>query len=146
VDEMRVNGTHYNEGTDMKVIEILESARKNDIRIRIFSGDTETGQEWLEEYNIMGYVGRTTGRHSPILVHNKRSFGGGLISIDCILKITINKQVVYQHPNYKPLELKVYKHNTPSEYPYGVNDHANFKTQAEAERWVEFMMGRSNRK
>jgi hypothetical protein len=61
---------------------------KTEERIRIDYGDVNTLKSWNETYDVEGYVGATTGdRKAFILVHNKRSMGGGCILTDCILSI-----------------------------------------------------------
>jgi len=83
-----VDGTSYHVDTSPAVINALEYVRANNIRITIDYGDTKTGQSWHEEHDITGYVGRSTGQNKiPLLIYNKRSFGGGSILTHCILSI-----------------------------------------------------------
>ena len=90
-----------NQATDPEVIKVLTDAYLNSYRIRLFLGDQETGEDWGEDCDIMGYIGRTTGtRKIPILVYSKRCTGGGAIFTDSIVKITFNRKVLYQHPKY----------------------------------------------
>lgn len=122
-----VNGTYYTLNTNNKVIEVLENARKNKRRIRIFYGDTTTGEDWLEDYDIMGTIGRTYGIiQSPILLKSWNSIGGGLILTENIVKITIDKRIYYIHDKY----------------------HINFnKLNSEWEKKnIEFFKGNRNRK
>lgn len=97
-----VDGTSYPVNTPDRVVDVLERCRRLNIRITVDYGDTDTGRSWNELFDVTGYVGRTTGIKSPILVYNKRSRGGGLILCDCIIKIVTSKgkTVLYQHPNY----------------------------------------------
>ena len=97
------SGTTVYADTDPKLIPILERIRENRTRIRVYYGDKDTGKCWNEEYDIMGYIGRTTGNKSLILVYNKRSYGGGILLTDCILKIkeTNGGRALYVHPNFK---------------------------------------------
>jgi hypothetical protein len=98
-----INGTSYNSETSKEVIDVLENARKNKIRIVVDYGDIETGKSWNEEFGVCGYVGRSTGKIKiPLLVYNKRSFGGGGILDSCIIKISTSagKKVLYQHEKY----------------------------------------------
>lgn len=100
-----VNGTFYDINTPQNIVNILEKAREQKFRIILDYGDTATGQSWGEIHDITGYIGRSTGKIKiPILVHNSRSFGGGGILDNCIVKISLSKgkAVLYQHPNYKP--------------------------------------------
>lgn len=98
-----IGGTFYHAETRDKVIEILESARIDRERIRVYFGDTQTGKDWGEVNDVTGYVGRSTGPIKiPLLVHNSRSMGGGALLDHCIVKIetTKGKRVLYQHENY----------------------------------------------
>lgn len=99
-----VNGTFYDVRTNQEVINILEEARKNRTRIVVDYGDVETGRSWEEEFDICGYVGRSFGGkfNIPLLVHNKRSMGGGSLLDHCVIKISLSKgkKVLYKHPKY----------------------------------------------
>lgn len=84
----KVNGTSYDVRTSDKVISVLENCRKNNTRIVLDYGDTETGKSWGEVYDIAGRLGRTSGEMKyPILLHNSRSTGGGCILDYCIIGI-----------------------------------------------------------
>lgn len=92
------NGTAYNLATPDKVIQVLEQVRANKTRVTFDFGNTETKLPWNESYDVSGYIGRTMGPiHSPILLFNRRSFGGGIILTDCILTIkeSRGKRVLY---------------------------------------------------
>lgn len=99
-----VNGTSYNQDTNDKVIEVLENARLNRVRIQVDYGH-KNGQSWGEINDITGYVGRSTGTQKiPLLIHNTRSLGGGALLTNCIVKIVTSKgkKVLYQHETFKP--------------------------------------------
>ena len=84
-----VNGTAYSTETSDKMIEILERLMANHTRARFHWGDTKTGQDWGDIYNVRGHIGRSTGRFKiPLLIHNIRSLGGGALLDDSIVKIT----------------------------------------------------------
>lgn len=96
-----VNGTFYTSNTNNEIIEVLEDARKNRARIRVFYGDTITGEDWLEDNDTIGTISRTFGDvKSPILLKRKNSTGGGLILTENIVKITIDKRIYYIHDKY----------------------------------------------
>lgn len=102
-----VNGISFDPRTPDKVCQILANhCGDRSQRVRIFLGDTETGKDWFECYDTIGYIGRSTGTIKiPLMVSTSRSLGGGAILDHCIVKITINKNVVYQHPKYHaPIE------------------------------------------
>jgi len=95
--------TSYHKETPEVVVDILERCRLNRTRIRVHYGDTETGEDWGEVNDVLGYVGRSCGpRMIPILVHNTRSLGGARILDHRIVKITTSKgkRLLFQHPNY----------------------------------------------
>ena len=142
-----INGTAYHEETCQEVINILEDARHNRSRIRVFFGDTITGEDWKEENDIMGYIGRSTGSIKiPLLVNNSSSRGGVALLDHCIVKITVDKMTIYQHENYYLGELTIEKSNN---YPCSVfvdgKEQANFTTQEKAENYIKFLKGERNR-
>ena len=99
LDYIEVNGTSYRNETNKNVIDTLEMCRKNDIRIIVDYGDVKTGRSWGEIHDITGYVGRSTGSVKiPLLVYNKRCYGGGALLDNCIIKIstTKGKRVLYE--------------------------------------------------
>lgn len=149
-----VNGTSYKVETPQQVIDILERSRQNRIKIRVFFGDKETGRDWMEEYDTMGIVGRSTGDVKiPLLLAKNSSFGGGALMDNKIVKITIDKKIVYQHENYKqpklnsvePSEGLKQKGYTNSVMCEGVNV-ANFKSPEKAEKYIQFIKGDRNAK
>jgi len=93
----------YHKGTKQEIVNILERARENRDRIKIFLGDTKTGRNWNEEHDTTGYIGLSRGYKArfPILVNNTRSMGGSSLMDHCIVKIKIGGYVKYQHPNFK---------------------------------------------
>lgn len=138
-------------GTDVKVARILEQSRLTGQRIRIFYGDTETGRDWLEEYDVIGKVGRSTGTFKiPLLINNSRSLGGGSISTNRILRIidVKTKRELYKHEKYVTPILVQCESQNP-EYAIEIRNalkdnevHARFKTVGSAARWLDFMHGK----
>ena len=148
-----VNGTYYNENTPNEVIKILEDARKNNTRIRLFLGNLTTGEDWLDEYDTIGYIGRSCGNHKiPILLSKENSSGGGAILTHCVVRITIDKKEVYRNKKYILPNLEVCDNvgELKEEYPFNVYSKdkktviANFKTKDKAERYVAFLRGERN--
>jgi hypothetical protein len=98
-----VNGTSYSIDTPDEIIYILENAKENNIRIRVFYGDVETGQFDGDNHYNDGYVSRSTGKVKvPLISYHSRSLNAPLLCDDCIVKIvrTKDKGLLYQHPNY----------------------------------------------
>ena len=109
------NGIAYSSRAPAAVVAALEAARQHRTRIRLSLGYTEghlgrnvdgksIGEDWLEEHDVEGTVGVSTGRvRVPLLIHRARSTGGGAITGDCIVRIkdTRTATVLYQHPAYR---------------------------------------------
>lgn len=160
------NGTAYHVDTPIEVINTLEIARiarqfGRRLRLRLFLGDPETGRDWGEEHDVIGYIGRSMGRIKiPLLIHNQRSYGGpGLLDHRIVKIVDVQtKRTVYQHPLY---QLPAYTLGTcppkigaidmaAEGYTVGVyregENIANFKTEDQARRWIAFMRGERMRK
>lgn len=108
-----VNGTSYHIETSKQVIDVLESARLNKTRIRVYYGDVATGKCWHEEHYVTGYVGRSTGISKiPLLIYNKNSIGGCGVLDSCIIKIrkASGGQILFQADNFQHSTFKI----TPS--------------------------------
>ncbi len=128
--------------------ELSRSSRQT--RIRIWHG--ENGKVWTEENDVTGYVGRSNGSIKvPILIHNKRSLGGGSLLTSCCAKIVETKtnRVIYQHENFV---LPVYNvaNSTEPGYLFSVMEngtvYSNHKTEAQAFRLRDFLIGKRHSK
>ena len=136
----------FSDKTNEKVKQVLTSCYNRKNRIRVVYGDVNTGISWLDDYEVLGYVGKSTGtKQIPLLINNSRSFGGGSILTDVILKIvdTQTKQVLFQHENYvmPVLTKEISSHNG---YFYdviynGESVVARFKTEKRANNYIDFM-------
>jgi len=160
------NGTAYHIDTPIEVINELETARiarqfGRRLRLRLFLGDPETGRDWGEEYDVIGYIGRSGGHIKiPLLLPNATSvYGPGLLDHRILRIVDVQtKRTVYQHPLYQlpKYELgacppKIGAVNMADEgYTVGVyregENIANFKTEDQARRWIAFMRGERMRK
>lgn len=149
IEYMRLeSGTCYHAKTPAKVAYILERARDEGHRLRLFYGDAETGRDWLEECDTMGTIGRSTGTIKvPLLIRNARSSGGPAILDHCIVKITRNHEVLYEHPKYHTGELQVI-YFAADAYPWKVarlgNIVAGFTDEGKARRFKSFLQGNRN--
>ena len=138
-----INGISFDEKTPQRVCEILSNAYNTKTRIRVFYGDPETGTDWNEEYSTIGTVGRSTGQYKiPLLISNSRSYGGGSILDHCIVKITIDKKTVYQHPKYNTAQITTAKNRVLKNGEV----YANCKNENTALRLAEFLTGNRNSK
>jgi len=116
-------------------------------QVRLFYGDKETGRDWGEENYVTGTIGRSTGiKPIHLLINNSRSYGGLAILEDCIVKLMVNKRVVYVHPLYNQPEYVIKNDGQIADLPFEVyaNDviTARFNTRNKADRWVAFMTGK----
>ena len=102
------NGIWYAADTRDDVIGAVDEAFRAQVRVRIALGDRETGRDWCEEFGVTGYVSRTMGPiKAPLLVHNSRSMGGGIISTGALVRIASTRKggrVFWQHPAYHRTE------------------------------------------
>jgi hypothetical protein len=148
----QVNGTSYDVRTPDEVIRVVEAARQTRTRLHVSLGDTETGRDWLEEFEVYGYIGRSTGPIKvPLLLANRRSHGGGALLDHCVVRIreSAGGRVLYQHSAYHFGNLKIRPKAEPVSLPDGrvltvdvVRDgevHAAFESVAQARRWVRKM-------
>jgi hypothetical protein len=144
--------TLYDPNTPSKLTSVLEEARRNKTRLRLFYGDRETGRDWNEENDIEGYLGRTMGSiHAPILLKTKSSSGGGIILSACIVKVvaTTTKHILWQHARYHILPFTIAdapnENSATSEWPIEVlragEVHARFKNRQNAEKYIRKMTG-----
>ena len=97
------NGTYYNVETEDSMIQTLENIRLSESRMRFSWGDAKTGRDWCEIHDVTGRISRSMGPVKvPILIFNRRSYGGGAILTHCIVRIVESRggRVIYEHPKY----------------------------------------------
>lgn len=125
----------------------LEAARVDRTKVRIWSGDLDTGRPWLDDCDVLGKIGRSTGLMKiPLLVEAGACGGGGLL-VSNILRIASAPSGVtlYQHPGFtmpqftlQSSSAKTYRHEVLA---YG-QVQARFNAEGKALAWIEFMLGR----
>lgn len=147
-----VNGTFYDAHTPAEVVRVLEQARLARTRIRIHLGDTATGRDWLDEWDMTGTVGGSMGPVKiPLLIASSRSIGGPGILDHCIVRIRTMGRELYRHTNYHHGEIVIKAETFESPSSSGdkrtyraaayVNGqiHARFESMVQAKRWVRKM-------
>lgn len=139
----------FDEGTDPRVEQVLRSLISSRERVRIWYGQQESGRVWDEEYDVLGRIGHSTGVVKiPLIVFNARSLGGPGLLTRCILRIQSTKTgwVLYQHERFEMPEYVIDTAWGSDELPYTVKRDktiiAAFKTEAKAQRWIDFMIGK----
>lgn len=137
-----VDGVSFNPSTPDQVVRILLNYMGTRQRIRVFYGDPKTGRDWGEEYDTMGYVGRSMGPVKiPLLINNTRSYGGGGILTGSIVRITVDKRNVYVNPRYH-CDVAV----SGKEVYLNGSIHAICKSNEKAVKLAMFLRGDSNTK
>lgn len=130
----------------MAILASLRTYGRHGARVRLILGEPKTGRVWPEEYNTMGYIGRSIGEKKiPLLIANTRSTGGGAILTHCILGIIDTKthRYLYKADNMDNGVWEVREGSTKAEYSAEVwhngSVHARFKTIEQTKRYRAFM-------
>ncbi len=144
-----INGTSYDVRTPSEVVAILENARQTRTRLHVSLGDSESGRDWLEENDVYGFIGRSTGSIKvPLLIHNRRSIGGPSLLDHCIVRVreSAGGRVLYQHPQYHHGQLHIRQKAEPVTLLDGrrlnvdvLRDceiHASFEGMDKVRRWL----------
>lgn len=147
--QIGIKETWFKDATPKAVCRILESYRKSGAHIRVFVGDKATGRDWMEECDVMGRIGRSTGIFKiPLLIQKGECGGPGLLD-DCIVKLmdVETRKVLWQHPQYHLAAMQIVddaKHIEDG-YTHAVEvngeTHARFKTYGKAAQFVAFISG-----
>ncbi len=116
------SGISFDERTPDEVCKVIANAYDSNKRQRLkfYFGDVETGSGWNDEYDTVGYIGRSTGSIKiPLLIKKINSMGGGSILDHCILKIKDVKSgtVLFQRDNYQASKVEIVKGDMEG-YPY----------------------------
>lgn len=163
----QLSSMYYSPDTDPQVVTVLEDKLHTNTRLRIWIGDTDrpdfkevqgrdpdAGHTWDDEFEVVGTVGRSMGpKKIPLLIYNSRSYGGGAILTDCIVRImTTSGYELYRHPNYhndfdtaevKTSTLEGYSHAVvPTVGQYAGQEVARFHSEKSAQHYLEFMQGK----
>jgi len=138
--------TTYHEATNEGVRRTLDNLISSRSRVRVFLGNTETGDAWPEEYDVTGCIGRSAGPQKvPLLVHSSRSFGGRFLLDHCVVGVVrTDGYWLYQHPRFS---VGKWEHGADeTEVLHNGIVHARFQTRGQAENYIKFMKGERFRK
>ena len=156
---VRRGGIYFHKDTPVKVAELLNRARREHAKVRLFFGDTKTGRDWNEENDVTGFIGCSMGPLKVPLLVRAGSDGGPALLDHCIVKIVLcggkGKRgfVLYQHRKYdhgvftlraiQPGEKIGNEELLTQGYTHAVDidgqNHANFKSITAAARWIAKM-------
>jgi hypothetical protein len=138
------SGTCYHQETPDQVIRLLEKLQKNGTEVRIYYGDTQTGQSWHDEFDVVGRIGRSMGRIKiPLLVPSDDCGGPGLLD-HCIIRIDSSEGTLYQHKKFRVGDMTLSKCDDVK-YPWEVFVdnvlHARFELNVQAIKFMDFLQG-----
>lgn len=139
------NTTWHSPNALPAVKKIIDEYMHIDIPLRIFYGDVETGRDFLEECDVIGKIGRSTGVFkTPILV-TKDGYGGPALLEDIIIKImrADTGQVLWTHKNYQKPTFDIQKKESMHEVYVNGSLQASFKNVEEAANFISFLSGNS---
>ncbi|MCL1960605.1 MAG: hypothetical protein FWG56_02225 [Desulfovibrionaceae bacterium] len=138
--------TYFAPATDPKAARVLERCRRDGAKVRLILGDTATGQGWLDEYDVVGLIGRSTGPlKEPLLIEPGASHGGAILTA-CLLAIIewASGKFLFRHPKYRAPDLLIRRgenEERPWEAIHGEQVLARFADIGKAGAYVAFMRG-----
>jgi hypothetical protein len=138
--------TYFDPGTDPAAATALERCRRDDTQVRLMLGDTATGESWLDEFHVVGRIGRSTGSLKVPLLVESGDIGGVAILTACLLAVVDWRtgRFLYRHPALRLPELCIARSGEPG-YAWDVLHDgkvvARFQDIAQAGGNVAFMRG-----
>lgn len=138
--------TYFDPGTDSKAAKVLESCRTHGRKIRLILGDTSTGEPWLEEHDVVGRIGRSTGSLKVPLLIEAGECGGTAILCTCLLAIIDwgSGDFLYRHAAYREADLSIQPSGN-ADRPWDVLRRneivASFRDIGKAGAYLAFMRG-----
>lgn len=141
------HATAFHPETSVEVRMILERYRKTGRRLRIWYGDPETGRDWLEETDVVGYVSRSSGPVRVPILLTEGLIGGPAILDRNIVKLADaqSRCVLWQHPLYRTPSMRICIERQDDRFGCVVlidgQEWARFSSYAKAAQWVAFMCG-----
>jgi hypothetical protein len=140
--------TYFDPGTATDAARVLERCRKAGNKVRLVLGDTATGESWLDEYDVVGTIGRSTGPLKvPLLIEEGECGGGAILTVGLLCVIDWrNGKPVYRHPAYRVADLAIAT-SGDDQRPWAVRRRgetvAQFCDIGKAAAYVAFMRGLS---
>ncbi|WP_068635380.1 hypothetical protein [Thauera butanivorans] len=138
--------TYFDPGTDAMAARVLESCRTHERKVRLILGDTRTGEPWLEEHDVVGRIGRSTGSLKVPLLIEAGECGGTAILCACLLAIIDwgSGDFLYRQAAYREADLSI-RPSDDAERPWEVlrRDEvvASFGDIGKAGAYLAFMRG-----
>lgn len=138
--------TYFDPGTAPQAARVLEQSRQKGNTVRLILGDVDTGRSWLEEHDVVGRIGRSTGNLKVPLLIEPGAHGGTAIPTACLLAIVDweGGAFLYRHLAFTPPELQIQR-TDDTERPWdALHDGkvvARFADIGKAGAYVAFMRG-----
>jgi hypothetical protein len=138
--------TYFDPGTHPEAAKVLEAARQRARKVGLILGDTTSGEPWLEEHDVVGRIGRSTGSLKvPLLIEAGRC-GGSAILCACLLALIDwdSGDVLYRHAAYREADLGIQPSNAtdlPWNVVRGEEVVARFQDNGKACAYLAFMRG-----
>jgi hypothetical protein len=142
------NGTYFDPGTDPRLARVLETSRRDGRKVRLVLGDTGTGASWLDEFDVVGTVGRSTGLLKvPLLVEPGEAGGTAILCAHVLALMDWDTGLpLYRHERWQPPELRI-RSSDDDARPWAVVLHeqpvATFDDIGKACAYIAFMRGAS---
>ena len=133
-------------GSISKAAKVLESCRTRERKVRLILGDTSTGEPWLEEHDVVGRIGRSTGSLKVPLLIEPGEHGGCAILCACLLAIVDweTGDFLYRHAAYREADLSI-KPSGDADRSWNVLRRgevvASFRDIGKAGAYLAFMRG-----
>lgn len=137
--------TWFDPETPAQVRDVLETLRQTQTVVRLFFGEPATGKCWLDEWDVIGRIGRSMGpMRVPLLIPPGHHGGSAILTANIVRIISRRGREYYKHPRFNLPELKI-QTGENTELPYEVyvegKCHARFPTQSSRLAWIRFMRG-----
>lgn len=139
--------TYFDPGTDAKAARVLETCRRDGRKLRLMLGDTATGRCWLDEYDVVGRIGRSSGPLKVPLLIEPGADGGVAILTSRLLRIVEwnTSRDLYRHPAFHVPALSIRRAAEQGDRPWQVLHDgtltAAFSDIGRAGAYIAFMCG-----
>lgn len=138
--------TYFEPGTAEEAAHVLETNRRTGAKVRLVLGNTENGEPWLNDYDVIGTIGRSNGALKvPLLVENGQSGGGAILTANLLHIVEWKSgRTLYRHRAYREPVLSLQRSKT-SKHPWAVLHKgavlARFEDMGKACAYIAFMCG-----
>lgn len=155
--------TWYRAGTPKKVAAILEAARSSHCDsgtqgtiLRLFYGDPETGRDSCEEFETIGFIGRSGGpMRVPLILEpllddvrdiTSSAYGGSIDTVNVLRIIDVRRaEEVYRAENYVLPQFAIVANESRALRRVAVTRDGQtvsvFDDHESAAQWIAFMQG-----